>query len=500
MKKLGLMLLGSLLFNPSLSFSATEEEIYKLLQELVKEVQELKQENQNLKKEIERLKAKQTTEIQEVKEEVKETKEKLAKKEDNKILSGFFSKGGYGAGQSKIDFYGYVKGDLIWQDSAGVGTIYLLWALPKDKGRHDSTSTITFRHSRLGLDLIRPYKDFTIKGKFEMDFYTQSSNEANSPWNPEHAPLRARLVYLEVLKNSWELRVGHDWMTISQLYPHLSNFPAGSYMGNLGYRSTQIRVTKNFNFSKDNNLKVQLALDKPFNFGKLSNDLVVFDNEPDTDFGSPGIEARIAYQTKIFDKPALLALFGHYSGLEYKENYKFLKGEEKITSFSTGLELSLSLPFFKKYDPVISGEFWYGQGLGGYYTGGIDQTARIKYCAPNGTCTYATDLSKFNKDSDNIISITPVHAIGGWVELGLKISPKLQSWFGWGIDNPLDSDLRWVKGARLQQQMYYAHFLYRFVPELGAGLEYLRAITDYRKNDGDDGIVNRFMLSFYYFF
>ncbi|PMP66943.1 MAG: hypothetical protein C0190_04300 [Thermodesulfobacterium geofontis] len=494
MKKLGALILTCSLFSlPYTSFSATDEEIYRLLQELAKEVKELKQENQFLKEEIERLKAQQKT-------ETKEAKTEVVKKDEKGIFSGFFSKGAYGASNSKVDFYGFLKGDLIWQDSSSVGTIYLLWALPKDKGRHDSTSTITFRHSRFGLDLTRPYKDFTVKGKFEMDFYTESSDTVNKPWNPEHAPLRARLVYLEFLKDSWELRVGHDWMTISQLYPHLSNFPSGSYMGNLAYRATQIRVTKNFKFSEEDLLKVQVALERPFNFGKL-NGVVVFDNDPDVDFAFPGIEARVAYQTKLFDKPALFALYGHYSGQEYKKDYKNLSGDIKTTSFSTGMELSLPLPFFKKYNPVLSGELWYGQGLGGYYTAAIDQTARIKYWDESEKkYVYATDLSGFDKKTDKIISITPVHAIGGWVELGLNLTPKLQSWFGWGIDNPLDSELKGVKGARLQQQMYYAHFLYKFVPEFGTGLEYLRAITDYRKNDGDDGIVNRFMLSFYYFF
>jgi hypothetical protein len=493
------LLTCGLLSLPSLSFSVTDEEVYKLLQQLMNEVQELKQENQYLKKEIERLKSQQEKEIKEVKTEIA----KNTKKEESGISSGFFSKGAYGAGKSKVDFYGFIKGDLIWQDSTSVGTVYLLWTLPKKQGGHDSTSTITFRHSRFGFDLTKPYNEnFTIKGKFEMDFYTQSNSADYKPWNPQHAPLRARLAYLEILKNSWELRAGHDWMTIAQLYPHLSNFPAGSYMGNLAYRLTQIRLTKNFKLFDDDLLKVQVALDKPFNFGKLNSGLAAFmDYEPDVDFGYPGLEARIAYHTKLFEKPALFALFGHYSGQEYKEDYKTLSGDKKTTSFSTGLELSLSIPFFKKYNPTLSGEFWYGQGLGGYYTAGIDQTARIKYWDNSEKkYVYATTLSNFDKNEDKIISITPVHAIGGWVELGFNPVPKLQTWVGWGIDNPLNSDLKGVKGARLQQQMYYAHFLYKFVSEFGVGLEYLRAITDYRKEDGDDGVVNRFMLSFYYFF
>ncbi len=478
MKKLRAALLAcGLVALPSLCFSATNQDVYNMVKSLSKEVKELKQENQNLQKEIQELKV-----------------------QKDKERAGFYSMGAYGVGKSKIEFYGYIKGDLIWQDSSSVGTIYLLWALPKKQGEHDSKSTITFRQTRFGFLLTKSYKTFTIKGRIEMDFYSESHDEKDFPWNPQHAPLRARRAYLKVIKGSWSLLVGHEWMTIAQLYPHLSNFPAGTYMGNLGYRLTQIRVTKNFRLPNKDLFKIQVALDKPYDFGKM-NGVVIFDNEPNTDFGMPGIEARVAYQTKLFSRPTLFALFGHWSGQEYKKYYDFnkLSGAIKTTSFSTGLELRLPLPILTRFKPTISGEFWYGQGLGGYYAGAVGQTARIEYS--NGTSYfYATDLKHFDPSKDYIVSVSPIHAVGGWVELGLKPLPKLQSWFGWGIDNPSDKDLAGVKYARLQQQMYYTHFLYRFVPEFGTGFEYLRVKTDYRKNDGGDGIVNRFMLSFYYFF
>lgn len=490
MKKLGSLLVSlGILSTPVISYSSTkDEEVLKLLQKLVKEIEELKQENKQLKQEVEKLKAQQKVEVGELKE---------VKKEE--ISSGFFSKGAYGASKSKIDFYGFVKGDLIWQDSSSVGTIYLLWALPKKIGKHDSTSTITFRHSRFGFDLTKPYKNFLLKGKFEMDFYTQSDDITNKPWNPEHAPLRARLAYLEIIKDPWELRVGHDWMTISQIYPFLSNFPAGSYMGNLGYRATQIRLTRKFKLSEKDLLRFQIALERAYNFGNLGN-IVTFDNDPNNEYGKPGIESRLAYETKLFEKPFLLAIYGHVSGQEYKKNYALNHGDIKSTSFSTGVELVLPIPIFKRYNPVISGELWYGQNLAGYYTGGINQGVRFKY-TDNINYYYTTDLRNFDRNKHSIISVTPVHAKGGWIELALEPIPKkLKTHFGFGIDDPLDNALKYVKGARLKQQMYYAHFLYRFVPELGAGFEYLRVKTDYRKTEGDDGLVNRLMLSFYYYF
>ncbi len=447
-----------------------------VLQNIQAEIKALKAENQQLKKEI---------------QEVKNSSVKPA--------TGFYAAPYFGAKGVKVDFYGYVKIDGIWQDSAGVGTTYLLFALPKKVGEHDSYSTITFRQTRFGFLLKKPYKSFTLKGKIEMDFYTQSNDVEYRPWNPQHAPLRARIAYLEVDKGAWQFRAGQDWMIISQLYPHTSNFPAGTFMGNLGYRTTLIELARMVKVN-DSKLKLQVALERPYNFGKLSENLVIFDNDPNNDYGMPGIEARIGYYTKLFNKKAMFALYGHYSGLEYKQNYKTLSGSLKTTSFSTGLEVTVPIPILTQFSPRISGELWYGQSLGGYYCGGVDQSTRFTIRLGNGTIIHTTNLSTFNKNTDTILDVQPIHATGGWVELGFKPVKKLNTWIGWGMDNPSDKDLEGVKGARLSQQMFYVHNLYRFVPELGVGLEYMRVKTHYRASDGGDGTINRFMLSFYYFF
>jgi len=442
--------------------------------QIQKEIQELKKENQRLQEQVKRLEAAKT---------------------------GFFAKPAYGAKKGiKVDFYGYIKVDAIYQDAGGVGTTYLLWALPKDLGKGDSYSTITFRQTRFGFIITKPYKTFTLKGRIEMDFYSQSNDVENRPWNPQHAPLRARLAYLEVDKGTWQFRAGQDWMIISQLHPHMLNFLAGSYMGNIGFRTTLIEVTKNIKLNSKDLLKLQVALERPYNFGKLSNDLVIFDNDPNNDYALPGIEARIGYYTKLFNRKAMFAIYGHRSGDEFKKNYQTLSGSLKSTSFSIGMEVTVPIPVLERFSPRISGELWYGQNLGGYYCGGIDQG--MKFGVYNGTATnYYTSLAKFNKSTDTLVSVQPIHATGGWVELSFKPTKKLTTYLGWGIDNPDDKDLSGVADARLSQQMVYTDLFYRFVPELATGFEWLHVKTHYRPNFlGGDGVLNRFMLSFFYFF
>jgi hypothetical protein len=430
---------------------------------------------QNFQKTISRLSA----QVNQLKKEIE-----MLKKEKE----GFTSSGTYHTEKSKVKFYGYIKIDTIYEDATCVGSNYILWVLPKSLSENDSKFDITYRHSRFGFDIIKPYKTWKLKGKFEMDFYTFSKDVSNKPWNPQHAPLRARRVFLLVEKGTWKILAGNEWMTIAQLYPHLSNFPAGSFMGNLGYRTPQIRLTKKFPFTKKDALTMQFAITRPFAFPNM-NGVVIWDNDPNVDAGIPGFQGRIAFD---MGKTFHIALFGHYSKDEYFKDYKTYSGKIRVDSFSSGLELKIGLPD-NKFKPYIAGELWYGQNLDGYYTGGVNQG--VKFRLDNGT--YVTDFKTVDLTQRKIDSAKPIHAVGGWVEFGFNPTLNTVVHLGWGIDNPNDDELKGVRGARLSQQMYYGNIMYKFTKEFGVGLEYLRAVTRYRDGDAP---VNRGMLSFYYFF
>ena len=469
-----LILPAFLLASPALASSDTDE-LRKMLEELRKEVQALKKENAELRSQVEQLQ----------KGQAQVAAPAAAPKHS------FVSKGAYGSTPSGIDFYGFFKIDAVWQDSSAVGDVYVLWVLPENgipplgkKGDGDNKFTINFRHSRFGFDFSKPYKDFRVFGKMEMDFYTESHGEANFPWNPNHSPVRARRVFAGIEWGSWQLLAGLDWLTISQLYPHLSNFPSGTFMGNPGYRMPQVRLTKWFNTDLGR-LKFQLAAEKPYAFPK--DDEIIMDEDPANDAGFPGVEGRVALETKLFGKPALFALWGHYS----KEEYDIGTGEEDAESYSIGFETKFPLPIPQK--AFIIGEIWYGRNFDGYYSCGVNQGTRFKLA--NGK--YTTTL-KGIKNTD-VVSVDEIDAWGGYVELELFWSPKLVTHFGWGIDNPDNDDLKGVGGARLQQQMYYANFLYRLTKEFGFGMEYMYIETDYHSNLGD-GELNRVMGSLYYFF
>ncbi|WP_456430825.1 hypothetical protein [Thermosulfuriphilus sp.] len=469
--KITLFLLATLMVAGPVRASSANEDLKKMILELKKELEEVKKENALLRKEVEELKAKAPA----------PAPAQALITAPSKKKHSFFSKGAYGSSPSAIDFYGFFKIDAIWQDASAVGDVYVLYVLPQDK---NSSATINFRHSRFGFNFLKPYDNWKLFGKMEMDFYTDTHGEDKLPWNPNHSPVRARRVFLGVEKGTWQLLAGLDWLTISQLYPHLSNFPSGTFMGNPGYRMPQIRLTKWFKLGEDT-LRLQVAAEKPYAFPKDTS--IVFDEDPSNKTGLPGVEARVAYESKLFGRQALVALWGHYSQEEYSVQSG---GDEKADSYSIGLEAKVPLPTARK--AFLLGEIWYGRNFDGYYSAGVNQGARFY----TSTGRYVTRLDKLNT-GEQIVSVDEIDAVGGYIELELFLSPKLVTHFGWGIDNPDNDDLFGVSGARLQQQMYYANFLYRITKEFAVGAEYMYIRADYHS---DDGKLNRLSGSFYYFF
>ncbi len=457
--------LSLLLAAPAMASSDTEE-LKRMLEELKKEVQELKKENAELRAQVEQIKTSPAA---------------------VKAKHSFASKGAYGSTPSGIDFYGYFKIDAVWQDSKAYGDNYVLFVLPgTDANKGDNNFTLNYRHSRFGFDFSKPTDKFRVFGKIEMDFYTRVDevNGGSYAWNDVHSPVRARRVFAGVEWGTWQLLAGLEWQTISQLYPHLSNFPAGSFMGNMGFRMTQVRLTKIHKLNDDSRLKIQVAAEQPYSFP--TSTIGPYDNDPANDAGFPGIEARVAYEGKLNGKPMLLALWGHYSQEEYDTGV----GEIDADSYSLGLEYKIPVPLGVK--AFILGELWMGRNVDGYYTAGVNQGTRFEYT--NGS------FSTSGADLGNVVAIDEIDAVGGWIELEVFFTPKLVTHFGYGIDNPDNDDLAGVKGARLQQQMYYANVLYRLTKEFALGAEYMYVETDYHESDGGDGKLNRISGSLYYFF
>jgi hypothetical protein len=120
----------------------------------------------------------------------------------------------------------------------------------------------------------------------------------------------------------------------------------------------------------------------------------------------------------------------------------------------------------------LSGEFFRGRALGGF-GGGVGRSVLF-----NGDPLEAATL------------VRGLDAIGGWSQLKIKLSPKLEFNGGFGIDNPFSSDLH----AFVAPQSYLdptisrnlgslVNFIYRPRSNLLFSSEYRRLLTSRMASD-----------------
>jgi len=449
------------------------------------EVEQLKQMVEQMRVELQRVKE----ENRELREEIQKLKGRISAK-GKKGAPSFLSKTG-----KKVDLYGYFKIDASYSDSKAVGKDFILFALPENsKGKvlqgyfpytlhsNDDDFNINFKHSRFGLLIKTKEGDYNIVGNFEFDFY---GNVDENDDNPNHAGIRVRKAWVQFGKDDWNVRAGLDWMLLTQLYPHLSNFPSGAMMGNIGYRIPQIRFTKLFNF-ETSRLTTQFALDKVW--GDPWGDPLKPYIDTGSDSGTPDIQGRIAYDFNLNGIRLHFGTIGHYG----KEQVDFKNGGNKyLDTYSYGLEGAISPTGWL----TISGKIWKGRNLGGWYTGGVGQG--VLYVDDSN------NLSTKYPGADKTVDAHEIDAKGGWVEVTLKPTKNFLIHTGYGVDNPDNDDFKYgnsvYKKARTKNTMYYANGLYKLTPSLGFMLEYLRVKTEYDFIN-TDGTVNRLQGSVLYFF
>ena len=421
------------------------EQLKQMIQQMRSELQEIKSENQKLKEEIRKL---------------KEEKTAVAKGASFKSKTG-----------KKVDFYGYFKIDAAYSDSKAVGKDYILFALPENSSNNnDNDFNLNFRHSRFGFNIRTKENDYDILGKFEFDFYGDYSGTDN----PNKQGIRIRRAFIQIGKDDWSILAGQEWMLIAQFYPHLSNFPSGAFMGNIGYRIPQIRFTKLFK-GESGTFKFQAAVDQEW--GDASAPYW----DTGSDSGMPDFQTRLTYDTNLGTAPFHIGVFGHVG----REQVDLASGDKNLSSYSYGAECRVGLSNMF----TLSGKIWKGRNVDGWYTGGIGQGVRYEYAGG----TYDTKLTGTPVDAEEI------DAVGGWVELTARLTNKLTWRIGAGVDNPDNDDLKGVAAARLKNTMYYTNAFYKLTPSIGLMGEYLRVETDY-PSPLDDGTVNRFQGSILYFF
>ena len=97
-------------------------------------------------------------------------------------------------------------------------------------------------------------EDIQTGGRVEIDFYGGGAENKSNPM------MRHAYLNLDWPKDKFSILAGQTSDVISPLFPDTLNYTVGWWVGNIGYRRPQIRLTKSYTLDKDMELKLEGAL------------------------------------------------------------------------------------------------------------------------------------------------------------------------------------------------------------------------------------------------
>lgn len=345
-------------------------------------------------------------------------------------------------GDFKIVPYGYLWGSMIYDTSRVFPGPYALWAYSPDTHGEDAF-IIDVRRTRLGIDIDGPripyFNCADSGGKVEIDFHGSFVTE-------NKASLLLRHAYWEVKDYDSRLLMGQTWDIISPLYPSVLNYSVGWDGGNIGYRRAQLRYERYLKFSDVNMLTAQISLNQDVISDFASTAGVV--REP-TDW--PVLQGRLAWTLGYRGKnchPVELGVSAHIgeqgfdftSAVPADQNPNNLPPQDDVRIETWSFNVDFKLPITDRLD--VKGEYFTGRNLG-TFLGGIGQG--VCPCVRRG-----------------------IRSRGGWFDVGYKWTPRLHSHFGYGLDDPIDTDMFF---GRSYNQFFFGNVTYDLTKQFNVGVE-----------------------------
>jgi len=413
-------------------------------------------------------------------------------------------------GSLDVTFYGYVKVDAIYEDAKAYGLDYIVWAPPGDL--HDGTTTvppgyddddfeknsdasafgITARQTRFGFKIKGPTfgknGQYQVLGKIEADFYGATTAAMTDSYENK-GNFALRIAEIELKSKYWGILAGNEWMIMSPIFPHSSNYTYGAELGSLGYRMPQIRFT---GYMMDGRLQLQAAVDN-----KIGDSLGYADIDSGRNSGQPDVQGGLVWDSMYNNKPFKLGVTGHYAREE-------MGGVHNPSVNSWSWNVHAMLPITKWLS--LNGEYFNGANLDGYYCGSQGKGWII------------------NEDGE----LEALKDTGGWGEIELGPVKNWVVYAGYGIDDVNNDQLKDAQSlmsidptkskpiyqAITRNSNYYASVHYWVVPKVAdISFEWMQVRSEYElaktkygvpaRNgwlDVDDGLVNRYTLSFWLFF
>jgi hypothetical protein len=287
------------------------------------------------------------------------------------------------------------------------------YAMPTPYGTSQATLGATLRQSEIGLEIFGP----TLAGaKTSAD--VRFDFAGGFPSTPNGVNFGIVRMQTASLRFDWEhtsVVAGQDSLFISPLSP--TSFaslatPAFAYAGNLWGWTPQLRVEHGFEVASDQTLTLQAGILDNLTWEPPSDP---FDRyaQAGEQSGQPAYAARTAWSKHISDHPLTFAVAGYYGRQNWSWN-RFVDGWAGMTDWQ--------IPIVRRV--TLTGEFYRGRGIGGLGAG-IGR-AVLFGGAPN-----------------NISA--PIHGLdsaGGWSQLKVQLTPKLELNGVFAEDNAFANDVR----------------------------------------------------------
>jgi hypothetical protein len=251
--------------------------------------------------------------------------------------------------------------------------------------------------------------------------------------------------YVELKNERWRFLFGRAGDLINPRLPGTFDFNAGRNAGNLGFTRGQFRAERYFYPSRRTKVTAQFALCNPiatgYNKGLVS---LIEDN------GWPLLEGRVVLGAGAESKKYGVAT------RRFEIGTSGLLGQLRRAEFGDSTLIDVwAFGVDGKADLTeccgLKAEFFSGQGLGNL-NGGVLQII-------------------------NPVTLQEVRTIGGWADFYFNWTERLQSNFGFGIDNPLDSTV--APGLATQNAFVFANFIWNMNRFAEVGFEIARWDTDY---------------------
>ncbi|MGH9799625.1 MAG: hypothetical protein ACRD82_04610 [Blastocatellia bacterium] len=340
-------------------------------------------------------------------------------------------------------------------------------------GRKRNNLGATLRQSKIGLAMTGPrIGNARLSGDVEFDFWGGPISRYDGD---VLGSLRIRTASARLDWARTTLEIGQLNPMISPLTPNslaASWIPAMASTGNLWQWRPQITLEHRARLSDSSSLI--------FKGGLLPNFSDVIGTNVGvagglTSEGDPGYEGCVAFRRALEDDRNFEIGFGGYGE---RKTFPF---KRRVNSYA--LTGDWQIPIGSRL--MFSGEAYYGQSIN------LGERAGISIDR-----LYAFRGSILNSAT----VVRGIHSGGGWAQLSLQATKKLEFNFAAGKDDPNNNDVRFGNignFTRFKNQAASANFIYFLTPNFEMSLEYRRTLTDYAAGRRTN---NHFNLAFGYLF